>query len=87
MTTFVAAAPLTLLNHTVAVEVYIWLTPAEAEWLRRISYEKQLPRGYRNPGSAGAVAQRLGDAEAWIPPPQRQEEVSEAVSTSSAAEK
>ncbi|KAL6857746.1 hypothetical protein ACO1O0_005188 [Amphichorda felina] len=93
MTTFVAAGFLALIIHAIVVEVYIWLTPSEAQRLRRISYEKQLARGYRIPGSAGIVAQRFGDAEAWIPPPsdhqqrQLQEEEEEAVSTSSATGK
>ena len=44
------------------------LTPAEAERLRKVSYERQLAAGMRHPGSAGLTADRLGDAEAWRPP-------------------
>ncbi|KAF3807536.1 hypothetical protein GCG54_00011933 [Colletotrichum gloeosporioides] len=44
------------------------LTPAEAERLRRISYQRQLEAGMKNAGSAGLTAQRLGDAEPWTPP-------------------
>lgn len=70
MTTFAAAGFLALFIHAVVVEVYIWLTPAETERLRRVSYERQLARGYKHPGSSGAVAQRLGHADEWVPPQQ-----------------
>lgn len=53
--------------HVVGVEVYLALTPAEGERLRQVSYERQLERGFSHPGSAGLTADRLGDAEKWIP--------------------
>lgn len=68
MTTFAAAGWLAILIHAVVVETYLWLTPAETKRLRKISYQRQTARGYKNPGSAGAVAQRLGDAEDWVLP-------------------
>ncbi|OLN85652.1 hypothetical protein CCHL11_08266 [Colletotrichum chlorophyti] len=56
-----------LFLHVVGVEVYLWMTPRESERLRRVSYEKQLEAGYRNPGSAGLVLDRWADADAWTP--------------------
>ena len=50
-----------------SAEVYINLTPAESERLRIVSYQKQLARGYKHPGSAGITADRIGDAH-WAPP-------------------
>jgi hypothetical protein len=38
------------------------MTPAEAERLRQVSYERQLARGFKRPGFAGVVAERFGDA-------------------------
>ena len=35
--------------------------------MRQVSYERQLARGFRKPGSAGLVAQRLGDANPYVP--------------------
>jgi hypothetical protein len=57
-----------LFLHVVGVEIYLALTPVEAERLRRVSYEKQLQAGYKNPGNAGTTVQRWGDAEAWPTP-------------------
>ncbi|KAL8910087.1 MAG: hypothetical protein Q9171_004608 [Xanthocarpia ochracea] len=54
--------------HTIAVEIYLALTPVEAERLRRISYHKQLAAGLPNPGSAGTTIQGWGDAEEWKVP-------------------
>ncbi|KAL6155879.1 hypothetical protein ACJQWK_05399 [Exserohilum turcicum] len=56
-----------LFLHVVGVEVYLRMTPRETERLRRVSYEKQLEAGYRNPGSAGLVLDKWGDADAWSP--------------------
>lgn len=53
--------------HAVLVEVYIHLTPAESERLRNVSYERQLERGYKKPGSGGLTSDRLGDAPRWRP--------------------
>ncbi|KAL8729268.1 MAG: hypothetical protein Q9166_004889 [cf. Caloplaca sp. 2 TL-2023] len=54
--------------HTIAVEIYLALTPVEGERLRRISYHKQLAAGLPNPGSAGTTIQGWGDAAEWVPP-------------------
>ncbi|EMT74122.1 hypothetical protein FOC4_g10002598 [Fusarium odoratissimum] len=43
------------------------LTPAETERLRRISFQRQQERGFKNPGSSGLTSDRLGDAETWRP--------------------
>ena len=59
---------LSLLLHAVGVEIYLNLTPREAERLRRVSYERQLEAGFKNPGSAGLTVDRWGDAESWTPP-------------------
>ncbi|KAL1800803.1 hypothetical protein ACET3X_001145 [Alternaria dauci] len=53
--------------HAFGVELYLHLTPKEAQRLRQISYQRQLEAGLRNPGSAGLTADRLGDAEKWVP--------------------
>ena len=53
--------------HAVGVEIYLRLTPRESERLRQVSYERQLERGFANPGSAGLVVERFGDAEPWVP--------------------
>ncbi|ROT42962.1 hypothetical protein SODALDRAFT_288677 [Sodiomyces alkalinus F11] len=57
-----------LFLHVIGVEVYLRMTPRESERLRRVSYEKQLEAGYRNPGSAGLVLDRWADADPWTPP-------------------
>jgi hypothetical protein len=64
---FAAAGQLAFFLHLLCAEIYIALTPAEAERLRRVSYQKQKERGFKNPGSAGLIPQRIGDAEPWIP--------------------
>lgn len=51
--------------HTLADEIYLSLTPLEAERLRRLSYHKQLAAGLPNPGSAGTTVQGWGDAGEW----------------------
>ncbi|KAH7128454.1 hypothetical protein B0J11DRAFT_525003 [Dendryphion nanum] len=53
--------------HAIGVEVYLRLTPAEAERLRKVSYQRQLEAGMQNPGRAGLTADRLGDSELWTP--------------------
>lgn len=65
---FGMAAWISLALHAIGVEVYLRLTPAEDERLRRVSYERQLERGFSHPGSAGFTADRLGDAHQWTPP-------------------
>ncbi|KAK3681225.1 hypothetical protein B0T22DRAFT_445441 [Podospora appendiculata] len=66
--TFVAAGTLAFLMHAFFAELYLALTPREAERLRRVSYQRQLERGFKNPGSAGLVVQRIGDADPWAVP-------------------
>lgn len=56
-----------LAMHAVGVEVYLHLTPKEAERLRNVSYQRQLEAGMSKAGSAGMTADRLGDSEAWVP--------------------
>ncbi|KAJ4359932.1 uncharacterized protein N0V89_000491 [Didymosphaeria variabile] len=56
-----------LAMHAIGVEVYLHLTPKEAERLRNVSYQRQLEAGMRKPGSEGLTADRLGDAETWMP--------------------
>lgn len=65
---FGMAAWLSIFLHTIGVEIYLNLTPAEGECLRRISYAKQLEAGMKNPGSAGLTVDRWGDADEWIMP-------------------
>ena len=60
---------LALFLHAVGVEIYLSLTPREAQRLRMVSYEKQLEAGMSKPGSAGLVVERFGDADDWKQPP------------------
>lgn len=66
--TFGMAGWLALMMHAVGVEIYLALTPAEGERLRKVSYERQLERGLSHAGSSGLTVDRLGDAEKWTPP-------------------
>lgn len=56
-----------IILHLVGVEIYLALTPRESNRLRQVSYERQLERGFNNPGSAGLTSDRWGDAEPWQP--------------------
>ncbi|KAF7970158.1 hypothetical protein HWV62_24860 [Athelia sp. TMB] len=67
-TVFPMAMWLALFMHMVGVELYIMLPPREHERLRRVSYERQMARGYLNPGSAGLVPEMIGDMDKWAPP-------------------
>ncbi|KAG5297397.1 DUF2306 superfamily domain-containing protein [Histoplasma ohiense] len=58
---------LAMFMHIVGVEIYLQLTPRENQRLRMVSYERQKEAGYANPGSAGLVVQKFGDAEPWAP--------------------
>ncbi|KAL5591334.1 hypothetical protein FOVSG1_010223 [Fusarium oxysporum f. sp. vasinfectum] len=58
---------LALAIHAIGIEAYLHLTPAETERLRRISFQRQQERGFKNPGSSGLTSDRLGDAETWRP--------------------
>lgn len=64
--TFAGAGLLALILHAIGIELYLHFTPAEAERLRQVSYERQLERGFRRPGSSALTSDRLGDAE-WTP--------------------
>ncbi|KAK4618221.1 hypothetical protein CLAFUW4_12539 [Fulvia fulva] len=66
--TFVMALWLAFFIHAVGVELYLRLTTAEAERLRKVSYERQLERGMIQPGSAGLTSDRLGDCGPWRMP-------------------
>lgn len=65
--TFGQSGLLALLIHAVLVEIYFHLTPMESERLRTVSYEKQLEKGHKHPGSSGITSDRLGDAPWWTP--------------------
>lgn len=65
---FPMAAWLALFLHALAIETYLWLTPAEHYRLRNVSYEKQIEKGYRVRGAfkdAGLTSTRIGDAPDW----------------------
>lgn len=64
---FGQAGIIALAIHAVLVEIYFHLTPAESERLRKVSYERQLERGHKHPGSSGLTSDRLGDAPWWQP--------------------
>jgi uncharacterized membrane protein len=66
---------LALWLHAIGVEIYLHLTPREAQRLREVSYQKQLEAGFKNPGSAGLTSDRLGDAEPWQPPKSSDENI------------
>jgi hypothetical protein len=63
---FGMAVWLALLIRLVGVEIYLSLTPRETERLRRVSYQKQLEAGLKNPGSAGLTSDRWGDDDEWL---------------------
>ncbi|OHE99725.1 hypothetical protein CORC01_05083 [Colletotrichum orchidophilum] len=69
---------LALALHAVGIEIYLKLTPAEAERLRNVSYKRQLEAGLSPAGRAGVTADRIGDSEQWQP----QQKPSQASSTS-----
>lgn len=56
-----------LFLHAVGVEIYLRLTPREAERLRQVSATRQMEAGFKHPGSAGLVVERFGDADGWKP--------------------
>jgi hypothetical protein len=61
--------------HAFGIEIYLHLTPKEAERLRNVSYARQMEAGMRKLGNGGLTAQRLGDAEAWVPKEQSEHKV------------
>ncbi|MBA7489872.1 hypothetical protein ES702_00406 [subsurface metagenome] len=65
---FPMAGWLAIFLHALAIEVYLWLTPAESYRLRTVSYERQIEKGYRVRGSfkdAGLTSTSIGDAPDW----------------------
>ncbi|KAI1845730.1 hypothetical protein JX265_000091 [Neoarthrinium moseri] len=64
---FGMAAWLAVALHAIGVELYLRLTPAEAERLRNVSYQRQVEAGLKPAGRAGLTADRLGDAATWQP--------------------
>ena len=74
---FGPATWIALLIHLVAIELYLWLTPAEGYRLRQVSAKRQIEAGMREPEAekdAGFTASRLGDAPPWwsMPPESKQ---------------
>jgi len=65
--TFGKTTWLAVVLHLVGVEVYLRLTPKEAERQRQASYKKQLAAGMRNPRNSRLLVQNWGDAEKWEP--------------------
>lgn len=72
--TFAGAGIVAFLLHALGIELYLHLTPAEAERLRKVSYERQVERGFKRPGSAGLTSDRFGDAQ-WTAPVKEDEKV------------
>ena len=68
---FATAGVMAWMLHAAGVEIYLKLTTRETERLRVVSYHKQLEAGFKNPGSAGLVPERIGDMEPWVPPQER----------------
>jgi Predicted membrane protein (DUF2306) len=58
---------LAILMHMVGVEIYLALTSRESNRLRQVSYERQVERGFKHPGSAGLTSDRWGDVDKWKP--------------------
>ncbi|KAK3346069.1 hypothetical protein B0T25DRAFT_592393 [Lasiosphaeria hispida] len=46
--------------HAAGIEIYLHLTPAEAERIRHFSYKRQIEAGMRHPGRAGTTSDQLG---------------------------
>ncbi len=65
---FGVALWISMFLHIAGVEIYLRLTPRESQRLRVVSYERQVAAGYKNPGSAGLVLEKFGDADPWVPP-------------------
>ncbi|KAF4814801.1 hypothetical protein CGCTS75_v013253 [Colletotrichum tropicale] len=64
---FGMAVWLALAIHAIGIEIYLHLTPAEAERLRNVSFKRQLEAGLHPAGRAGITADRIGDSEKWQP--------------------
>lgn len=62
--TFAMSGFMALLLHAFAVEVYLYLTQAEANRLKRVSHERQLQRGWNIPRDAGwLTSETWGDCD------------------------
>lgn len=72
--TFPLSIWLALVIHVVGIELYLRLTPKEAQRLRTVSYQRQLEAGMKNPGSAGLVPEKLGDMDPWKPTTTKRED-------------
>lgn len=70
---------LALVLHMFGTEVYLSLTPAEANRLRNVSYRRQLEAGHSNPGNAGWTVQKFGDAPPWSPDEEKKTAVEQQV--------
>ncbi|PGH23830.1 hypothetical protein AJ80_02078 [Polytolypa hystricis UAMH7299] len=64
---FSPAAWFAFILHALGVELYLAMTPKEAERLRMISYKRQRAAGLKHAGSAGLVVEKWGDAKPWKP--------------------
>ncbi|KAF2102535.1 hypothetical protein NA57DRAFT_63447 [Rhizodiscina lignyota] len=64
---FGAAVWLAFALHAIGVEIYLQMTPAESQRLRKVSYQRQLEAGFLHPGSAGLTSDRWGDAPPYEP--------------------
>lgn len=64
---FAMSAWLAFAIHAVCVETYLACTSHEAARLRQVSYERQVARGMRNPGSSGFFMGKFGDGEPFVP--------------------
>ena len=62
----------TIVPMSKANSLQLHLTPAEAERLRNVSYQRQLEAGMKHPGRAGLTADRIGDSPQWVPQDQRE---------------
>ncbi|CAH0051107.1 unnamed protein product [Clonostachys solani] len=63
---FGPAAFLAFVIHAISVELYLHLTQAEAARLKRVSYERQKAKGWKNPGDASWLTKETwGDMEAF----------------------
>ncbi|KAL8787070.1 MAG: hypothetical protein Q9213_002412 [Squamulea squamosa] len=70
--TFGGAGWLALAIHAIGVEIYLHLTPREANRLRNVSYQRQMEAGFTYPGSSGITSDRWGDADKWKPTSQKE---------------
>ncbi|OLN94290.1 hypothetical protein CCHL11_02816 [Colletotrichum chlorophyti] len=53
--------------HAIGIEIYLHLTPGEAERLRQVSRQRQIEAGMRSSENGHSISDRLGSAEKWGP--------------------